>query len=105
MKDFTAELEQVFGVAPSRETGLLIDRFDDTGIGGGVGRPTICRAAGERLCIGCVTRASVCRASVCICRASVPEAAFSICIAPFGDPSVSPCRVGWCGTTRVAVPA
>ena len=102
MRDFTAELEQVFGVAPSGETGLLIDRFDDTGIGGGVGRPTICRAAGEageRLCIGCVTRASV-------CRASVPEvAAFSICIAPLGDPSVSPCRVGSCGTTRVAVPA
>lgn len=85
MKDFTAELEQVFGVAPSRETGLLIDTFDGAGIGGeAVG--SICRAAG---------------------------AAFTICIAPFGDPSVSPCRVAnsglcrvaWSGGTRVDVPA
>ena len=94
MKDFTAELEQVFGVAPSRETGLLIDTFDDTGIGGGVGRPTVCRAADT---IGW-TRV---------------DAAFSICIAPFGDPSVSPSRVAssvcWAPDsivwTRVSVPA
>lgn len=75
MKDFTAELEQVFGVAPSRETGLLIDTFDGAGLGTDV-------------------------------------TAFSICIAPFGDPSVSPCRVANSGTcrasvcgTRVATPA
>jgi hypothetical protein len=78
MKDFTAELEQVFGVAPSGETGLLIDTFDGAGIGGEV------RACGT-------TRADA--------------AAFSICFATFGDPSVSPCRVGWCGNTHVVVPA
>ena len=79
MKDFTAELEQVFGVAASRETGLLIDTFDGAGIG----------SSGE-------TRTTHTRTDV---------AAFSICIAPFGDPSVSPCRVANTGVCRVVVPA
>lgn len=78
MKEFTAELEQVFGVAPSGETGLLIDTFDGAGIGfGGETRDTWTRV----------------------------DAAFSICIAPFGDPSVSPCRVANTGVCRVVVPA
>ena len=34
MTVFTAELEQVFGVAPSQETGLVIDTFDGAGFGG-----------------------------------------------------------------------
>lgn len=92
MKDFTAELEQVFGVAPSRETGLLIDTFDGAGIGfGGETRDTFTRvgSSGE-------TRTTHTRTDV---------AAFSICIAPFGDPSVSPCRVANTGVCRVVVPA
>jgi hypothetical protein len=36
MTAFTAELEQVFGVAPSRETGLVIDTFDGADFGGDV---------------------------------------------------------------------
>lgn len=92
MKNFTAELDQVFGIAPSFDTGLEIDTFDGAGldggaracgtcragiageVGGSVGRPTICRPT--------VCRASVCRASVCatsggsegvnMCRDSVP---------------------------------
>lgn len=32
MRDFTAELEEVFGVAPNGETGLVIDTFDRAGL-------------------------------------------------------------------------
>ena len=65
MKDFTAELEHVFGVAPSGQTGLLIDTFDGAGVGGDVRWSqtraevvgSICRA---RLCATTGTRATIC---------------------------------------------
>ncbi|MCP2245399.1 hypothetical protein [Lentzea aerocolonigenes] len=62
MKDFTAELEHVFGAAPSGQTGLLIDTFDGAGVGGDV-RWTQTRAevAGS-ICLArfCTTRATIC---------------------------------------------
>jgi hypothetical protein len=73
MKDFTAELEQVFGVVPSAETGLLVDTFDGADVDGDVtvnwstttGRPAV-GATGW-------TRASICRVAwTTSCRASVP---------------------------------
>lgn len=46
MKELTAELEQIFGVAPDRETGLVIDTFDGAGFDGDARR--------------CFTRAAAC---------------------------------------------
>ena len=68
MNEFAAELEQVFGAAPSRETGLVIDTFDGAGLdGGGIGtcycRPSVspCRvcACTHTAVRACATRAAV----------------------------------------------
>ncbi|MEV6240438.1 hypothetical protein [Lentzea sp. NPDC051838] len=55
MNEFAAELEQVFGAAPSRETGLVVDMFDGAGLDGG---------GGVAFCVTNGTRPSVspCRA-------------------------------------------
>jgi hypothetical protein len=65
MNGFTSQLEQAFGVAPSGQTGLLIDTFDGAGVGGDVRWTntraevvgSICRA---RLCATVATRFSIC---------------------------------------------
>jgi hypothetical protein len=98
MKDFTAELEQVFGVVPSRETGLEIDMFDGAGLGGGAGEAagTICRATICRIdgCGGtCICRTSAAEVAGSICRASVPEVAGTICRTSVGSDGVNMCRV------------
>ncbi|MFJ5990362.1 hypothetical protein [Lentzea sp. NPDC092896] len=52
MEEFTAGVEQVFGVAPSLETGLVLDTFDGAGLGTG---------AEAALCF-CTQSVSPCRA-------------------------------------------
>lgn len=67
MTDFTAELEQVFGVAPGGETGLVIDTFDGVGFGD-------TRACGNiRVGLTGESCGVFCVFSVSSCRVSVPE--------------------------------
>ncbi|MFC3894888.1 hypothetical protein ACFOWZ_25690 [Lentzea rhizosphaerae] len=68
MTEFTAQLEHAFGVAPSGETGLLIDTFDGAGVGvGGHVRWTTTRAE----VVGSICRSSATgatRFSICSTR-------------------------------------
>lgn len=72
MNDFSAELEQVFGVAPSEETGLIIDTFDSAGFGGprACGSTRACGATHVGVTGG--SSSGFCVFSVSPCRASVP---------------------------------
>ncbi|MFD4636123.1 hypothetical protein ACFWN2_02340 [Lentzea sp. NPDC058436] len=90
MKDFTAELEQVFGVVPSAETGLMVDTFDGADVDGNA-------AVGWSTTTG---RPAVGWSTI----TGRPAVGWSTTT---GRPAVAwtSCRVAATGTCRVAVPA
>ncbi|WP_143091694.1 hypothetical protein [Lentzea albida] len=62
MNEFTAELEQVFGAVPSRETGLLIDTFDGAGLDDTDGAVLMCCSGSS--CRVTVPACGTCRVAV-----------------------------------------
>ncbi|MEU0879453.1 hypothetical protein ABZ345_12695 [Lentzea sp. NPDC005914] len=85
MDELTAQLEQVFGVAQSRETGLLIDTFDGAGVDTGKE----------------VVAVSVTNTRVVPWSQTRAVAWTNTRVVAWSNTRV----VAWCGNTRVAVPA
>ena len=65
MNEFTTELQQVFDVAPSRETGLVMDTFDGASFAGdALGSWTRGDANHAFSCSSGATRFSICGVAV-----------------------------------------